>query len=135
MDTTTLEVPIALRDRIASAKTHPRQAYHEVLALAMDALERGASDALAPHRAAMRQLVAQHHGLRAWLFGSRAAGTSRVDSDVDVLVEFKDAATLFDQAALQSDLQDLLGLPVDVVSLGGLRGATRDRILAQRVPL
>ena len=38
---TTLEVPIALRDRVKRLKSHPRQPYHEVIAAALDVYEKG----------------------------------------------------------------------------------------------
>lgn len=56
----------------------------------------------------------------AWLFGSVARGTARPDSDVDVGVLFREdpPRTLkgyrFD---LEADLQELLGLPVQLVVL------------------
>lgn len=56
----------------------------------------------------------------AWLFGSVARGTARPDSDVDVGVLFREdpprtlAGYHFD---LEADLQELLGLPVQLVVL------------------
>lgn len=56
----------------------------------------------------------------AWLFGSVARGTARPDSDVDVGVLFREdpprtlAGYRFD---LEADLQELLGLPVQLVVL------------------
>lgn len=61
--------------------------------------------------------------LGAWLYGSRAAGESRTDSDVDIAVLCDaplDAVTLFDAAAR---LAGRLGASVDLVDLrraGGL---------------
>ena len=34
-----IAVPVALRDRIAGRRVHPRQSYHEVIARALDAAE------------------------------------------------------------------------------------------------
>lgn len=42
------------------------------------------------------------------------------DSDLDFLVEFDTGASLFDLVRIEMDLEDLLGRPVDVVSVGGL---------------
>ena len=42
-------------------------------------------------------------------------------SDVDLLVDFKAEASLLDQVGLTQDLEALLGIPVDVISTGGLR--------------
>ncbi len=49
-----------------------------------------------------------------------ARGDEHPDSDVDFLVEFAPGSSLFDLVRLQEELCALLGLHVDVVSLGGL---------------
>lgn len=49
------------------------------------------------------------------LFGSVARDDSAPGSDVDVLVDFRDDASLYDLSALWQELQDLLGCTVDVV--------------------
>lgn len=61
-----------------------------------------------------------HRGHRAYLFGSVARGEETSASDVDVLVEFEKGRSLFDVAHLENDLRELLGVHVDVVSIGGL---------------
>lgn len=67
------------------------------------------------------------------LFGSVARSDDRPDSDVDLLVEFDRPVTLFDLAALQSHLSQLLGRHVDVGTPGGLRERVRDEILRECV--
>ena len=49
------------------------------------------------------------------LFGSRASGTNREDSDVDLLIEFTEPVTLLTLAGLQDTLEEALQLDVDVV--------------------
>ncbi len=52
------------------------------------------------------------------LFGSRARGDERLDSDVDVLVEVRDDLakfSLFDLVGIQTELADQIGLPFSVV--------------------
>ena len=49
------------------------------------------------------------------LFGSRAAGTNRDDSDVDLIVEFSQPVTLLTLTGLQMQLEDVLKLDVDIV--------------------
>ncbi len=71
--------------------------------------------------------------LRLSVFGSRARGDFRPDSDFDVLVDFEPGArvSLFDLADLRSDLADLIGVPVDLVTRGGLKPLIRERILSE----
>ncbi len=48
--------------------------------------------------------------------GSVARGEDTEDSDVDFLVDLASGATLFDLGGLHEDLEELLGIPVDVIS-------------------
>lgn len=69
------------------------------------------------------------------IFGSVAVGDATPDSDVDVLVEPDDTATLFDLAQFELDLEQLLGRSVDVVSRRSLDPVTDRSILEGMVPL
>jgi uncharacterized protein len=73
------------------------------------------------------------HDLR--LFGSVARGESNEASDVDILVRFERGRSLFDHGGLIADLEDLLGVKVDVISEGGMRERFRTRVLAEAVHL
>lgn len=68
------------------------------------------------------------------VFGSVARGDSHAASDVDLLVEMDQGRTLFDLAGFVADVQDLLGVHVDVVTVGGLR-YLRNRVLAEAIPI
>jgi predicted nucleotidyltransferase len=84
-------------------------------------------------RDAIRRLAAQHGARDPRIFGSVARDESKSDSDVDVLVTMEPGRTLFDLIALEQDLEELLGRPVDVVSVTGLSPYLRSRILADAV--
>ena len=71
------------------------------------------------------------------LFGSRARGDNRPDSDIDIMVEFDPTAhvTVFNYAGLKEYFAGLFDGPVDVVSREGLKpyvrpAATIDAIYA-----
>ena len=55
------------------------------------------------------------------LFGSRANGNYREDSDVDLIVDFPKGTSLLDHISLQHALEDEWGLNVDVISRGGIK--------------
>jgi predicted nucleotidyltransferase len=60
------------------------------------------------------------------VFGSLASGEATPESDVDLLVDPHEDATLFDLAQFELDLEQLLGRSVDVVSRRSL-DPIRDR--------
>lgn len=94
------------------------------------------SDILAGKRDAIRDMIlATRFARNPRLFGSVAHGEDRPDSDVDILVDVTPDATLFDLGGLQEQLQDALGLPVDLLTPGDIGPALRARILSDCVAL
>lgn len=69
------------------------------------------------------------------VFGSRARGDARPDSDLDLLVAPGPGMSLFDVAGLQIELEELLGIEVDIVCEGGIHPLLQDKILAEARPL
>jgi uncharacterized protein len=59
------------------------------------------------------------------LFGSVARGEAVKDSDVDLLVGFRETPTFSGYMKLRIFLEDLLGAKVDLVTESGLREAVR----------
>lgn len=69
------------------------------------------------------------------IFGSYVRGEQKTTSDVDILVEFDRSGTLLDFIHLQNDLEDLLGVRVDLVEKSGLKAAIRSYVLKEVVPV
>lgn len=69
------------------------------------------------------------------IFGSVARDESRLDSDIDFLVELEQGRSLFDLGGLSFELQELLEVPVDVVTLKCLKPRMRDQVLLEAKPL
>ncbi len=67
------------------------------------------------------EIQERYHVRSLALFGSFARDESGVESDVDVLVDFKKGASLFDLTGLGCFLEDALQKKVDVVSRKALR--------------
>ena len=49
------------------------------------------------------------------LFGSRASGTNKDDSDIDLIVEFNKPVTIMMLSHLKNHLEELTGLDVDII--------------------
>jgi uncharacterized protein len=79
-------------------------------------------------------LVRRHRGRSIAIFGSVARGDDDDGSDIDFLVDFEPGSSLFDLLHLQDELSELLGGPVDVVSIGGLKPRD-EHIRAEAIPL
>lgn len=85
------------------------------------------------NRAEILALLAQHKPelqrrfgvLQLALFGSRAQGCARDDSDADILVSFDGPASSARYFGVQFYLEDLLGCPVDLVTEKALRPQLR----------
>lgn len=76
----------------------------------------------------------RHHVRRLALFGSRARGDARPDSDLDLLVEFQPGArpNLLDLGMLEQELsQGMGGLRVDLRTVAELSRYFRDEVLSQ----
>ncbi len=73
------------------------------------------------HRDEIVDIVRRQHGVCVSLFGSMARGDDTETSDVDLLVEFEPDSSLFDLMDIQQSVESLLGISVDVVSVGGLK--------------
>jgi predicted nucleotidyltransferase len=69
------------------------------------------------------------------VFGSVARGEADEQSDIDLLVEFEPNRSLLDHAGLWIELQELLGVKVDVVSERGLKPRIRQRVLQEAIQL
>jgi predicted nucleotidyltransferase len=55
------------------------------------------------------------------IFGSFARGDNRKDSDIDILVKFKEPPSLLTLIKLENDLSEIIGIKVDIVTTGALK--------------
>lgn len=83
----------------------------------------------------LTQWADQHRVQRIWLFGSAARDELRLDSDVDVAIEFREDARggLFELVAMQEELADRVGRPVDLGTLPSMRPYVRRNAEADMV--
>lgn len=109
------------QSNIAAYETGTRRPSSKMLLRLSEAARPRPSAALAKHRRQVLEIAKRHKALDVKVFGSVARRQDSPGSDLDLLVRFSPDASLFDQAELAQDVEDLLGIHVDVVSEGGLR--------------
>jgi predicted nucleotidyltransferase len=90
---------------------------------------------LESHRTAIRGVVARHHALNARVFGSVMRGDDQEGSDLDILIDPTPETSLMDVAAIQVELEGLLGVKVDVLTPRALPEKFRSAVLAEAVPV
>ena len=67
------------------------------------------------------------------IFGSVARDQATVNSDVDVLIDFTTPPGLLRYIELKEHLEQLLGMPVDLVTRNALKHQLRDAILSEAI--
>ena len=86
-------------------------------------------------RAEILRLAGLHGCRNVRVFGSVASGENKPGSYVDFLVDLEKGRGLLDMGGLLSDLEDLLGVEVDLVESGGIHPYIWSRVLAEAKPL
>jgi predicted nucleotidyltransferase len=92
-------------------------------------------DAILQRRSEILDRASQHGARNVRVFGSAARGDAGPASDVDLLVEMETGRSLLDFVGLWQELEDLLGLKVDLVSEGGISPYLREQILSEAIAL
>jgi uncharacterized protein len=87
------------------------------------------------NRDAIKAVIARYPVRNARLFGSTVKGTDREGSDLDILVDALPDTTLFHMSGIQFDLEDLLGIPVEVHTPLEISPRYRDQVLAEARPI
>ena len=93
------------------------------------------SAALHSHRDAIRRIVESHRARNARVFGSVVHGDDTEESDLDLLIDPTADTTLMDVAAIQVELERMLGVTVDVLTPRALPDKFRVTVLAEAVPV
>lgn len=94
-------------------------------------------DDLTPEiKAKIKEIAAQHGAFNVRVFGSVARGEADQNSDLDLLVDYDlDKISPWFPVRLIRDLENLLGIKVDVVTPAGLKTRIRNQVLAESVSL
>lgn len=93
------------------------------------------SEVFEQNRELIREVASRYRVANPRVFGSVLHGDDREGSDIDILVDVLPGTSLFDLTGLQSDLEQALGVPVDIVTSTGLHRFIRDKVLAEALPV
>jgi len=93
------------------------------------------SEALAQYREDIRRIVSENRSDNPRVFGSALHGDDTDGSDLDLLIDPAPKASLMDIARIQNQLQELLGVPVDVLTPLSLPENYRGRVLSEASPV
>ena len=93
------------------------------------------SEALLQHREAIREAVLRCRVANPRVFGSVLHGTDTEDSDLDILVDAVKGTTLLDLCGLNAELEQLLGIRVDVKVPEELPARWRHRVVGEARPI
>jgi len=94
----------------------------------------GTKELLKKKREEILSIAANRGAYNVRIFGSVVRDESGPSSDIDFLVDLEPDRSLLDVGGLVMDLQNLLGLEVDIVTEKGLHWYIRDRVIAEARP-
>lgn len=83
----------------------------------------------------VRGAAARYKADNVRIFGSALRSADHEGSDLDLLVDAQLGATLFDLGGLQAELEDILGIRVDLVTPKDLPPKLRRKVIAEAKPL
>ena len=82
----------------------------------------------------IRPILKKYGIKKAGIFGSLARGESVVN-DLDLLVKIEKKISLLEFIGIQQEIEDKLGIKVDLVEYGAIKPALKDDILREEEPV
>ena len=95
----------------------------------------GIDELLSAKRSEILDIARRHGAHNVRVFGSVVRGEAGPESDIDFIVEMEPGRSILDLGGFLYDLQQLLGVEVDVVTEKGLKARICERVLAEAIPL
>ena len=120
-------------------QSHPhlsrRRATYSLTRSGKEIMANQPSEMLQRHRENIRRIVSLHRTTNPRVFGSVLRGADTPRSDLDLLVDPLPGATLLDLGAIQIELEQILGVAVDVLTPGDLPETFRAQVLKDAMPV
>lgn len=76
-------------------------------------------------------ILQPHHPARVSVFGSYARGENKHNSDLDILISFKERIGLLKLVQIEQELSDKLGIAVDLVTENALKNQRLKKAIGQ----
>ena len=93
------------------------------------------SEILRSNRDVVHLIVARHRAANVRVFGSVLRGEDREGSDLDLLVDAAPDASLLDLVKAQREIEQALGITVELLTPDDLPESFRHQVLGQAKPL
>lgn len=87
------------------------------------------------NRELIRSIVLSHRSSNPRVLGSVLHGRDTENSDLDLLIDPSPGATLIDLGAIQDELEETLGISVDVLTPNELPNRFRAQVLREAAPV
>ena len=73
-------------------------------------------------------ILKKHGAKKVEIFGSYARGEAKPGSDIDVIVEFKERKSLLELVGIEQELEDSLGMNIDLLTESSINPYLMERI-------
>ena len=83
----------------------------------------------------IKQIAAKHGAYNVRIFGSVVRGEETAESDIDFLVDTGPVVSAWFPGGLILELEQLLGRPIEIVTVNGLNPLIRNQVLKEAIPL
>ena len=76
----------------------------------------------------LKKILKKHGAKKVEIFGSYARGEAKPGSDIDVIVEFKERKSLLELVGIEQELEDSLGMNIDLLTESSINPYLMERI-------
>ncbi len=76
----------------------------------------------------LKEILKKHGAVKVEIFGSYARGDANPESDLDVIVEFRERKSLLELIGIEQELEDALGMKIDLLTESSINPYLRERI-------